>query len=159
MQENLLPLCSYKAIFGNGFATKAIKIKDFRSNSPTLGAGGISVKDFPSIYLDGDFMGEVYSELWVKVKCNYTSEQKEAITRAWSSLLSKYKQYGIVDDTQGEMFEDDGINFGIGANDHNSIKPNYEMQYCVFGEFIWYIQEILVNWDLDLHIQKTGASG
>ncbi len=104
-------------------------------------------------------MSEVYSELWVKINCQYDAEQETKIRRAWQCLLAEYKKYRIRDDTQGEMFLEDGINFGIGAEDSKTDEPDYESQYEMFGKFVWAIQEILVEWVLDMHIQKTGASG
>jgi len=104
-------------------------------------------------------MPEEYSELWVKINCRYGTQHKTEIRNAWQSLLSKYEEHRIQDDTQGEMFQRDGINFGIGANASESDEPDYEAQYKMFGEFVRAIQEILVNWEFDMHIQKTGMSG
>lgn len=103
-------------------------------------------------------MGEVYSQLWVKIKCHYDAEQKSKIGKIWQSLLAKYRKYDILDDKHEDMFQKDGIHFGIAADTKMSEKPNYEMQYQMFGEFVRAIQEILI-WEFDLHIQKTGASG
>ncbi len=104
-------------------------------------------------------MSEEYSELWVTIKCSYNKEQKTKISTAWESLLEKYEKYRIQDDEIGEMFQKDGIYFGIGAKDSKTDEPDYEAQYQMFGEFVWEIQDILMEWELDIHIQKTGASG
>lgn len=104
-------------------------------------------------------MSEEYSELWVYIKCSHNTKEETEIQEAWESLLEKYKKYRIQDDTQGEMFQEDGIYFGIGAKDSKTDEPDYEAQYQMFGEFVLAIQEILIDWELDMHIQKTGASG
>ena len=105
-----------------------------------------------------DIMSEEYSELWVTVKCRYTDEEKIKISSAWESLLSKYEVYDICDDENGEMFQADGIHFSIGAESSPSEKPNYKEQYKMFGEFLLAIQMTLAEWNLDIHIEKTGAS-
>ncbi len=102
-------------------------------------------------------MVEEYSELLVKFICNYSKEQETEIRKAWQSLLEKYEKCGIQDDEIGEMFQEDGIHFGIGAKDSKSDEPEYETRYQMFGEFVRAIQEILADWELDIHIQKTGA--
>jgi hypothetical protein len=106
----------------------------------------------------GDIMVEGYSELLVKFNCEYDKEQETEIRNAWQSLLEKYKKCGIQDDEIGEMFQEDGIHFGIGAKGSKSDEPEYEARYQMFGEFVRAIQEILADWELDIHIQKTGAS-
>jgi hypothetical protein len=104
-------------------------------------------------------MVEMYSELWVNINCHYNSEQKTEIREAWQSLLAKYAEYGIMDDKHDEMFQRDVIHFGIAADDSVSKRPNYKEQYRMFGEFVRAIQEILKDWELDIHIQKTGMGG
>jgi hypothetical protein len=103
-------------------------------------------------------MVEEYSELLVKFICNYNKEQETEIRNAWQSLLEKYKKCGIQDDEIGEMFQEDGIHFGIGAKDSKSDEPEYEARYQMFGEFVRAIQEILADWELNIQIQNTGAS-
>jgi hypothetical protein len=102
-------------------------------------------------------MVEEYSELLVKFICNYNKEQETEIRNAWQSLLEKYKKCGIQDDEIGEMFQEDGIHFGIGAKDSKPGEPAYEARYQMFGEFVLAIQEILADWELDIHIKKIGA--
>lgn len=97
--------------------------------------------------------------MWVKINCSYNKEQETDIRKAWQLLLEKYEKFGIQDDKLGKMFQEDGIRFGIGAKDSMNDGPNYEAQYQMFGEFVLAIQEIIVDWVLDIHIQKTGASG
>lgn len=104
-------------------------------------------------------MSEEYSELWVKINCHYNKEQANEIRNVWQSLLAKYEKCGIQDDKIGEMFHKDVVSFGIGAKSSEYNEPYYEAQYQMFGEFVWEIQKILVEWELDIHIQKTGASG
>ncbi len=103
-------------------------------------------------------MVEEYSELLVKFNCDYNKEQETKIREAWQSLLEKYEKCGIRDDEIKEMLKEDGIHFGIGAKDRKSDEPVYEARYQMFGEFVRAIQEILADWELDIHIQKTGAS-
>ncbi len=104
-------------------------------------------------------MVEGYSDLLVKFNCNYSKEQETEIRKAWQSLLEKYKKCGIQDDEIGEMLQEDGIHFGIGANNSRSDEPEHEARYQMFGEFVSAIQEILADWELDIHVKKTGASG
>lgn len=114
-------------------------------------------------------MGEVYSEVWVTVRCRKDPRQvQEEINDAWRKILDKYEEQGVVNDT-GSMvgignqdldpqLDDDMVKFGLGSHERDG-GPNYEEQYQAMGEMVWRVQEALNEWDVEIEVQKTGASG
>ena len=116
-----------------------------------------------------EIMAETYSQVWVTIHCNKNpQEYKDAINVAWREVLGKYEDQGVVNDTGsivGVGNEDlnpqlDGnkIEFGLGSYARNG-GPDYEEQYQAMGEMVWRVQEEMVDWNVEVDIQKTGASG
>lgn len=114
-------------------------------------------------------MAEVYSEVWVTVNCRGNPQSASSeIDEAWNKILNKYSEYGIDNDTGSiagvgdvdlpPQYDGDSVTFGLGAKADRG-APNYEKQYQAMGEMVYAIQETMTDWEVDIEIQKTGASG
>lgn len=114
-------------------------------------------------------MAEEYSEVWVTIRCSKDPQPfQDDINTAWREILDKYENQGVVNDTGSivgvgaedldPQIEDNTIVFGLGSHARNG-GPHYDEQYQAMGEMIWRVQEAMIDWNVEIEIQKTGASG
>ena len=114
-------------------------------------------------------MAEEYSEVWVTIHCSKDPQMyQEAINDGWEEILKKYREQGVVNDT-GSMvgvgdkglnpqIENDTVRFGLGSHARDG-GPHYREQYQAMGEMIWCVQKETSDWDTEIEVKKTGASG
>jgi hypothetical protein len=109
-------------------------------------------------------MGEVYAELWIKIK-NEDQMNEAKVLDKWQQLIKSFQERGIDinDDTSSFVIHNevppDEIWIGLGSGVKTE-EPNYDAMYTLFGKFVQFLyEEIFYSGPLNIELERTGASG
>jgi hypothetical protein len=111
-------------------------------------------------------MGEVYAELWIKIRSLFGMNEKkrERALNEWQQLIKSFQDQGIDvnDDTSSfaspEEVPPNEIWVGLGSGAKTE-EPNYDAMYQLLGKFVQFLYEEALYRDLNIKLERTGASG